>query len=106
MAAGITDFLRRMVAPKRSAQPGQSPHAEPVVHKGYEIRPEPRQQDSLWLVAGTITKLTDEGERTHYFLRADSHSDRDSAIELSIFKAKQMIDLEGERIFDKPSDRR
>lgn len=112
MAGGLANFFRRMVKPGssqpseagRPGAPGQL--AEPVVHNGYEIRPEPHRQESMWLVAGTISRDTGSGVRTHYFLRADSHSDRDHVVELSIIKAKQMIDIEGDRIFDKPSDRR
>ena len=35
----------------------------------------------------------------HRFIRADTHPTRDDAIAFAISKAKQIIDLQGDRIF-------
>ena len=37
--------------------------------------------------------------KEHRFVRADTHQSRDDAIEFTISKAKQMIDMQGDRIF-------
>jgi hypothetical protein len=38
--------------------------------------------------------------KEHRFIRADSHVSLDEAASFSITKARQMIDLQGEHIFD------
>jgi hypothetical protein len=37
--------------------------------------------------------------KAHRFIRADTHQGREDAIAFAISKAKQIIDLQGDRIF-------
>lgn len=105
MASGISDFLNRIFGGSRGdALPQENPE-EFVDYKGFQIRPQPRRDNDSWNVAGTIRKETEDGPQAHYFLRADSAASREAAVELTVMKAKQMIDLEGERLFTKRSDR-
>ena len=46
-----------------------------------------------------IVKDAADGTKEHRFVRADTHHSRDAAIDFAIQKAKQIIDLQGERIF-------
>jgi hypothetical protein len=71
----------------------------PIEYKGYRIRPTPFKTNALYQTAGTIEKDTPEGMKTHRFIRADTHHSRDDAITFAISKAKQIIDLQGDRIF-------
>jgi hypothetical protein len=73
--------------------------AEAVEYKGYRIRPQPYRTDAAYQTAGTIEKDGPDGVRTHRFVRADTHPNRDDAIAFAITKAKQIIDLQGDRIF-------
>lgn len=73
-----------------------------VEYEGYVIRPEPRKQGSGFVTAGYISKTEEDGSvKEQHFIRADTHSDRDSASEHAIFKGKQIIDEFGERLFGK-----
>jgi len=75
------------------------PEAAAVEYKGYRIRPTPYRTNGHYQTAGIIDKDTPEGVKEHRFIRADTHPSRDAAIEFAISKAKQIIDLQGDRIF-------
>jgi hypothetical protein len=79
---------------------GEGPPAETVEYKGYRIKPAPYQTDGgVYQTAGTIEKDGPDGTKEHRFVRADTHPSRDDAISFAISKAKQIIDLQGDRIF-------
>ena len=73
--------------------------AAAVEYKGYRIQPAPYRTDGHYQTAGTIEKDTPEGVKTHRFVRADTHPSHELAVEFAIAKAKQIIDLQGDRIF-------
>ena len=75
------------------------PPAPAVEYKGYRIRPMPYRTNALYQTAGIIEKDTPEGVKAHRFIRADTHQGREDAIAFAISKAKQIIDLQGDRIF-------
>ncbi len=77
-----------------------APGAEPVEYKGFTIVPEPIAEGSRYRIAARIEKGAGEEKRTHRMIRADILDDRDGAIEATTAKAKQMIDEQGERLFD------
>lgn len=74
--------------------------AEPVEYKGYRIRPAPYQTGSQYQTAGTIEKDSPAGVKEHRFVRAESHASRDDAVEFSVLKARQIIDQQGDRMFE------
>jgi hypothetical protein len=73
--------------------------APPVEYNGYRIRPAPYRTNGHYQTAGVIEKDTAEGLKQHRFVRADSHPSRDDAVAFTVTKAKQIIDLQGDRIF-------
>jgi len=75
---------------------------EPVEYKGFRIRPAPYRTDGLYQTAGIIEKDDAEGVKQHRFVRADTHQTKDAAVAFTISKAKQIIDLQGDRIFSSP----
>ncbi|NKB48729.1 MAG: hypothetical protein GKS02_05110 [Alphaproteobacteria bacterium] len=99
MAPGIGDTLRRLLG--SSGQSGEAQAAgAPVAYKGYIIQPAPKADGKQWLTAGVITKEFGETVKEHRFVRGDYHGSRDTAAEFSISKGQQIVDLEGDRIFD------
>ena len=78
---------------------GAAAPAETVEYKGYRIKPAPYQNNGVYQTAGTIEKDGPNGVREHRFVRADTHPNRDDAIAFAVSKAKQIIDLQGDRIF-------
>ena len=81
---------------------GEKPPAEgPATdHKGYAITPAPEKEGGKWRVAAHIRKEIDGETKTHHLIRADTLDSQDAAIEASLGKARQMIDEQGDRIFD------
>src|SRR6266852_4261121 len=78
---------------------GEGPAEPPTEYKGYRIRPAPYRTNGLYQTAGIIEKDAPDGVKTHRFVRADTHHGRDDAIAFAISKAKQIIDMQGDRIF-------
>jgi hypothetical protein len=76
-----------------------TPAAPATEYKGYRILPAPFRNSAVYQTAGTIEKDTPEGVKQHRFVRADTHHSREDAIAFAISKAKQIIDLQGDRIF-------
>jgi hypothetical protein len=83
----------------REAGDTDGPPAASVDYKGYRIRPAPYRTNGLYQTAGTIEKDTPEGTKEHRFVRADTHQSREAALDFAVQKAKQIIDLQGDRIF-------
>ena len=88
----MAGFLSRLFG----AKPDPAPQPEASVdHKGFTIVPAPQKDGGQWRVAATIEK---EG-RTHHLVRADTMTDRDQCLDISVAKARQTIDEQGERLF-------
>jgi hypothetical protein len=73
---------------------------EPVEYKGFVIRAAPMAEGGKYLTAGFIEKDVAGERKTHHFIRADNHASFDQAAEFSVGKARQIIDLQGDRVFD------
>ena len=70
-----------------------------IEYKGYRIKPTPYLVNGQYQTAGIIEKDHPDGLKEHRFVRADTHQNRDDAINFTISKAKQIIDMQGDRIF-------
>ena len=64
-------------------------------HKGFRITPRPIREGSHFRVAARIEK---DG-RVHDLVRADTMASLDDARAMSLRKARQTIDEQGERLF-------
>ena len=79
---------------------GTSTHqAPPQEYSGYTIVASPQRESGGWRVAGTISKEMDGEVKTHAFIRADTNPDLQGTVDLTIGKAKRLIDEQGDRIF-------
>jgi len=77
--------------------------AEPAVeYKGFRIRPAPYPAKGQFQTAGVIEKDFAEGTKEHRFVRAETHASRDDAAAFALAKGRQIIDEQGERLFDPP----
>lgn len=75
---------------------GSTSAAPSEEHDGFTITPEPIREGNLFRVAARIEK---DG-KVHHLIRADTLNDRDEAAATSLAKARQMIDEQGDRVFD------
>ena len=74
-----------------------------IEYQGYQIQPTPRQGKNGWTTEAIITREIEGELKTHHFIRADTTSDQNGAIELSVTKSKATIDQVGDRLFLKRS---
>lgn len=80
---------------------GASPSApEPEAYKGFDIFPEPQSGEGGFRIAGRIEKEIDGEVKSHAFLRADTMQSKEECERFTILKAKQIIDEQGDRLFD------
>src|SRR5262249_38619546 len=91
-------FWSRLAAP--GAGGAETVEAATVEYNGYRIRPTPFRNNGQFQTCGIIEKDGPEGMKQHRFIRADAYPGRDDAIAFTITKARQIIDLQGDRIFD------
>ena len=68
-------------------------------HKGFAIVATPQPEGGQYRLHGTITKIIDDETKTHTLIRADIFPDADQCAQVTIRKAKQVIDEQGEQIF-------
>ena len=80
---------------------GDAP-GDAVEHNGFRIRPAPFKAEGGFQTAGVIEKDFPDGMKTHNFIRAEKHGSKDEAASFAITKGRQIVDEQGDRIFDKP----
>jgi hypothetical protein len=74
--------------------------SDPVEYKGFIIRAAPYKNNGAYQTAGTIERDIGGVRKEHRFIRADAYASYDDAVNFTLNKARQIIDLQGERIFD------
>ena len=101
MGSRLTGFLRGLIGSGASGEGPQDAGAT-VDYKGYTIRPASRRQGAQWLTVGVISKAFDGGDiKEHHFIRADTYGSKQDADDCSVLKAKQIIDEQGDKMFQK-----
>jgi hypothetical protein len=74
--------------------------SDPVEYKGFIIRAAPFKSSGNYQTAGTIEREFDGVRKEHRFIRADAYGSYEDAVTFTLSKARQIIDLQGVRIFD------
>jgi hypothetical protein len=74
--------------------------AEPVDYKGFVIVAAPYKNNGHYQTAGTIAREIGGVRKEHRFIRADAYASYDDAVTFTLNKARQIVDLQGERMFD------
>jgi len=67
---------------------------------GYRIIPEPIKEGQVWRLSARIEKEIDGEVKSHKIIRADTISSHEDVVAASIAKAKQLVDDQGDRMFD------
>lgn len=75
------------------------PKGPDEAYKGFRIFAEPAPDGSRFRVGARIELDVDGETKVHRLIRADVLESRDVAIEVSVNKAKQVIDEQGEGLF-------
>lgn len=75
---------------------GAEPEPEVEEYQDFKITPVPEREGSRFRIGAMIEK---DG-KSHHLIRADMLETLDEANEISVRKAKQMIDEQGDRLFN------
>ena len=86
----------RLFGDRSAPDPKAAPAEE---HKGFRISPSPIAEGGRFRVAARIEREVGGVPRVHELTRADTTASLEEARALSVGKAKQMIDEQGERLF-------
>jgi hypothetical protein len=97
-------FLKRLFGGGgggRSDEAATSPApAKQIEHNGYMISATPFKAEGQYQTCGVISKVIDGVTKEHRFIRADRFAGLDDAVDVAIRKGIQLVDEQGERIFD------
>ncbi|MDD9738696.1 MULTISPECIES: HlyU family transcriptional regulator [Marinovum] len=72
---------------------------EPEDYNGFLIYPQPDKQSGGYRIGARIEKEIGGELRRHDLIRADIVSDPEEAERMSLLKARQVIDEQGDRLF-------
>ncbi len=95
-------FLKRLFGgdSAESVDPGAAKPAKQIEHKGFTISATPYKQDGQFQTCGVVSKEIGGVLKEHRFVRADRFSGLDDAVDVALKKGQQIIDEQGDRIFD------
>lgn len=93
-------FLKRLFGGGASETSGAEQVSDPVEHKGFSIRATPFSEAGQFQTCGVITKEIGGEVKEHRFVRADRFAAKDDAVEQALRKGRQIIDEQGERVFE------
>src|SRR5439155_21617246 len=73
--------------------------AQEIEHKGFTIQATPYKDAGQYQTCGTVAKVIDGARKEHKFIRADRFTSLDEAVDCSLSKGRQMVDEQGDRLF-------
>ena len=73
--------------------------SEPMQYEGFSVVATPRQVSGGWSTEGIISKQLDGESKSSSFIRADTCTSRDDAIQMAFSKARKIIDEQGDKLF-------
>lgn len=90
-------FLKKFLA--GALKGSKSAAAEPEEYNGFLIFAAPTKDAGGYRISARIEKTVGGDTKTHHLIRADTVSDFDEAVAASVWKAKHVIDQQGDGIF-------
>ncbi|QPC88353.1 hypothetical protein GA830_17530 [Mesorhizobium sp. NBSH29] len=93
-------FLKRLFGGGASAGDSQPAVAAQTEHKGFTVRATPFKNGGEFQTCGVISKEIDGVVKEQKFIRADKFSSIDDASSVALRKGVQMINEQGERLFE------
>ena len=93
-------FLKRLFGGGGGGETDAPAVAKEIEHKGFVVRATPYKRDGQYQTSGTVSKEVGGVVKEHKFVRADRFAGLDDAVEVSLAKGRQIIDEQGERIFN------
>jgi hypothetical protein len=95
----MASFFSKLFGGGKSQVDKTPAQGDPIEYGGLIIRAAPIADGGQWRLAGVLIKKSSGGQLQRDFVRADVIGNREEAEELSVRKAKQIIDERGENLF-------
>lgn len=92
-------FFKRLFGGSDAGEASAKTEAEEQ-YDGFHIAATPAKEGGQYRLQGIISKTVDGQEKSHRLIRADLFSSKDECVAFTIRKAKQVIDEQGEKLFD------
>lgn len=92
-------FFKRLFGGASSEEAAAEPKAT-ADYKGYAIVATPQADGGQFRLCGTISKEVDGASKEHVLIRADMFPAADDAADAFMRKARQVIDEQGDKVFD------
>lgn len=86
--------ILRALSGRRTDGPAEI--AEREQYQGFELQARPIREGGYWRVAGRICRANDPDGPYHDFIRVDTMASHDEVVQLSLTKARQIVDERGE----------
>ncbi|AGY91787.1 hypothetical protein SPICUR_04000 [Spiribacter curvatus] len=96
----IIRFLRSMMGRNGGGNP-PAVVAE-TTYQGYTITATPSEDPGGWRVRGQISTTADGSAQSTTFVRADVYGSQEVAAEMTLAKARRLIDEQGSGLFQSP----
>lgn len=96
--AGIMGSIRNLFSGGSASKPPQAANA-PDRYKDCLIYAEPISEGGQWRLAGRIVKGEGDAAKEHKFIRADIFANREEVEAMTLRKARQIIEEQGDRLF-------
>lgn len=93
-------FLKKMFGGGKINSESADTKGEIEDYQGYKITAQPISEGGSYRVGALIEKDVDGETKQHMLIRADTVQGLEAAQEASVRKAKQVIDEQGDRIFN------
>jgi len=90
-------FLKKLFGGGGSGSGGEPAVVDEMTYEGFHIAATPIDEGGQFRVCAIITKEIGGEVKTHKMIRADMSGSQQEASEISMRKAQQMIDEQGER---------
>jgi hypothetical protein len=71
-----------------------------IEHNGFLIEAQPMPEGGQYRVCGVISKTIDGVRKEHRFIRADLFTGQDDTADITLNKGRQIIDQQGEKLFN------
>lgn len=86
--------ILRALGGRASDEPAEI--ADREQYQGFELQARPIREGGYWRVAGRICRTSDPDGPYHDFIRVDTMASHDEVVQLSLTKARQIVDERGE----------
>jgi hypothetical protein len=94
-------FLKRLFGGGDKAADASAPAVtRKVEHKGFLVSATPYKAEGQYQTCGIVSKEIGGVLKEHKFIRADRFASLDDAVEVSLKKGLQLVDEQGDKVFN------